>query len=150
MDKKILVGYVTLEKEHVFHNNQFQYAASFEDLKVSAGTYPVYTYKSQLKEYHGRTVVEDARIGYTGTIIASNVGGKPNDKGEYNQYRRGYCLADAFIDGYEYFGLGTTEKQDFDLSLEWELVINEGHYEGKRFFTKSIVLKKGEQPLYFD
>ena len=150
MEKKVLVGYVTLEKEHVFHNNQFQYAASFEELKVPAGTYPIYTYQSELKERDGRVIVDDAWIGYTGTIIASNVGGKPGNKGEYHQYRRGYCLADAFLDGHEYFGFGTTEQQEFELALEWEIVVNDCVYEGKRFFTKSIVLKKREQPLVFD
>ena len=78
-----------MKKAEIMTNMQFQYAASFESLTVEVGEYPIYAYEDEIKTRDGKATVMDARIGYEGTVTASNVGGKPGDHGSYYLLIRG-------------------------------------------------------------
>lgn len=143
--KKLLIGYTTIEKDRVMHNNQFSYAASFEDLLVKAGKYPIYTYKDELRNYGDRIIVEGAYYGYTGTVVAGNVGRKPGEESRYDLYTQGYCLAEEFLKGYKYLGVSTIESDGMELLPEWGLYIADFNSErdGRRIFCLELIKKPG-------
>lgn len=141
--KKYLVGYTTIEKDRVMHNNQFSYAASYEELLVKAGKYPIYVYENDLQDYGDRIIVKSARYGYTGTVVESNVGGKPGQETRYDLYTYGYSLAEEFLNGYRTLGFGTIERDGMDLCPEWGLNIADfiSSYDGKRVLCLELVIK---------
>ena len=148
--KKILIGTVTLTEDVVMYNNQFQYAASFETLKVKKGTYPIFGYESNLRIVRGKTELEDAYLDFGGIVIESNVGGKPGDHTNYAQRWRGYSLAEAFINGYDYFN--KIIRGEFELRPEWGIELHDfvSSIDNKRYFSKAIVLKDGAELTYMD
>lgn len=144
--EKYLIGYTTLKNDRVMHNNQFEYAASYEELTVKAGTYPIYVRKYDLRDQK----VYGAYYGYTGTIIDSNVGGKKGDTTRYDLYTYGYSLAEDFLNGYRKFSLTGFDRDEVTLRDEWELYIADFYYDGERIFCLELRLKDGATPVEFD
>lgn len=146
MAKKVLIGTVTLEKDVVMYNNQFQYTASFEELKVEKGTYPIYTYEDEYRD--GR--LHGAYLGFEGTVVAGNIGNKVGSHSRYDQYWYGYSLADCFIDGYDY--VEKIIRREFELRPEWGIKLDDfvSSFDSKRCFVKSIVRKDGAELTYMD
>lgn len=143
MERKVIIGTVTVTKDKEMYNYQFQYAASFERLLVKAGTYPIFAYESDIEKKNGQTHLGWRNyIGYEGTVIASNVGGHPGEVTCYNQMVRDYTLADLFVKGYN-----RDWDEEFELAPEWgiELVDFISIYDNKRIFLKKIVLKDGAE-----
>lgn len=146
MDKKVLIGTVTLERDQVVWNNQFQYAASFEQLLIPAGEYPIYAYESDLKkDKEGRlTLGWRNYIGYEGTVISGNIGNKPGAHSRYDVMTYDYILAGRFLKGYDYYGSQGT-KMVYQLRPAWTLEVHDFVYENReRHFSLRVVKKHGE------
>lgn len=146
--RKIMVGTVELERDVEMLNTSFQYAASFEKLKVSKGVYPIYAYESDIRNRNGKRSIGAAYIGYDGTVLASNVGGKPGEKTTYDPFGYGYSFAHDFLQGSDYtqqYG-----QRNFVLNAEWEINIHDfvSDYDNKRCFLLEIALKDGEKYTY--
>ena len=143
MDKKVLIGTVTLEKDQVMWNNQFQYAASFEELLVPAGGYPVYAYEGDLDRRRG-----DVRlgwrnyIGYEGTVLSGNIGNKAGDHSDYHLMVYDYTLAEHFLNGHGYWNeIRYDNRMTWSLMPQWTLKLEEWEYEGERHFSVHVVRK---------
>lgn len=151
--KHILIGTITLEKDVVMYNNQFQYAASFEQLMIPAGEYPVYAREDGLDTRRGRTEVKDGYIGFEGTVLAGNVGGKPGEPSSYHQMWYGYNLAECFLNGHDYNNnVRYDVRRDWVLRPEWGLDITDFNsgIDGRRLFSLNIALKDGAELTYLD
>lgn len=151
--RHILIGSITLEKDVVMYNNQFQYAASFEQLNVPAGEYPVYVREDDLYTRRSRIEVKDGYIGFEGTVLAGNVGGKPGDHSSYHQMWYGYDMADCFLQGHDYNNaLRYDVRREWKLRPEWGLEISDfiSSIDGKRLFSLGITLKEGAEFTYQD
>lgn len=151
--RHILIGTITLEKDVVMYNNQFQYAASFEQLNVPAGEYPVYALECGLETRRGRTEVKDAYIGFEGTVLAGNIGGKPGEHSSYHQPWYGYNMAENFLQGHDYNNaIHYDVRREWTLRPEWGLEISDFNscIDGKRLFSLSIALKDGAELTYMD
>lgn len=151
--KHILIGTITLEKDVVMYNMQFQYAASFEQLNVPAGEYPVYAREDGLQTRQGRTEVKDGYIGFEGTVLAGNVGGKPGEHSHYNQMWYGYNMAECFLNGHDYNdNVRYDVRRDWVLRPEWGLEITDINscIDGRRLFSLNIALKDGAEVTYMD
>ena len=135
---KVLIGSITIKKDTQMFNGQFQYAASFEELLVPAGEYPIYTDEADLRFENGTARLGWRNyIGYEGTVIRGNVGGKQGDRTRVDEHIYDYELAKLFLDGHDKNG------NEYTLFDNWYLTIRECHYEGKRLFAIDII-KKGE------
>ena len=147
--KKVLIGTVTLERDVEMWNNQFSYAASYERLMVKKGEYPIYAYADDLERKDGTYLGWRNYIGYDGTVIASNVGGKPGEPTLYHVMTRDYLLADMFLDGYSYCN---GVRETYELRPEWTIKIHDfvSSFDNKRVFIKEIVLMDGEELCYMD
>lgn len=149
MSKKILLGTIALERDTVLMNTSFQYAASFEELKVEKGEYPIYTYASDLRKTRdGILEVDCAYFGFEGTVLRGNVGGKPGDHTYYSTYVRGYDLAQYVLDGHKYFN--KIDRATIELRAEWELKVSDfiSSYDNKRVFCLDVVLKEDAEIEY--
>ena len=148
-DRRILLGTVSLERDVVMWNNQFQYAASFEQLNVPKGEYPVYTYESNLKKRHGKVELGYLNfLGFEGTVLSGNIGNKPGDHSRYDLCVYEYTLADNFLEGYDYYD--KTTRATYELRPEWGIELHDfvSSFDGKRCFVKSLFLKDGCEPTY--
>ena len=140
-DRKIKIGTVTVTRDEEMWNNQFQYAASFEHLLVKAGTYPIYTYESHLEKRNGKVRLDGAGfIGFEGTVIASNVGGKPGHPTSYHIHTYNYLLAHSFLEGHDFH-----YRHEYELAPEWGIEIHDfvSSFDNKRVFCLDIILKDG-------
>lgn len=148
--KKVIIGYVTLPKDTEMHNNQFEYAASFEHLLVPAGKYPIYAYAKDLDRSRGYVRLGWRNyVGYEGTVIASNVGGKPGEKTGYHLMTQDYILADAFFNGHDAC-LHYLDRREYELRPEWTIKVHDfvSSFDGKRVFMAEVVLKDGAELEY--
>lgn len=148
--KKFLIGYTTIEKDRVMYNNQFSYAASYEVILVKAGKYPIYVSEDDLRKYGDRTVVDGGYYGYTGTVVESNVGGKPGQETRYDLYTYGFSLAEEFLNGYKSLGIGTIERDKMELCPEWGLNIADFMYYDERVLCLELIKKSDAQPIEFN
>lgn len=151
--KHILIGTITLEKDVEMYNNQFQYAASYEKLNVPKGEYPIYTLESEIEERRGRYEVKGAYLGFEGTVLSSNVGGKPGEHSYYSQFGYGYSMAQMFLDGHDYSdGFCKGIRREWTLRPEWKIEISDFNscIDGKRLFSLSLALKEGAEFTYMD
>lgn len=142
MEEKVLIGTVTLEKDQLMYNNQFGYAASFEELLVPAGEYPVYAYAGDLK--HDKDVRLGWRnyIGFEGTLLRGNVGGKPGEHTFYNLMVYDYSLAEHFLKGYSYYDvIHCDNRETWKLDPHWTLKLEDWEYDGERHFSVHVVKK---------
>lgn len=149
MDKQILLGTITLEQDTVMMNLSFQYAASFEELTVPKGEYPIYTYASDMRtDKNGVKEVGCAYYGFKGIVLRGNVGGKPGETTYYSPYQRGYSLAEELISGHVYFN--KIDRADLELRPEWGIEISDfiSSFDNKRCFSLGIVLKDGAEITY--
>lgn len=147
MERKVLLGKVVIDQDIEMHNMDFEYAASFEDLLVKRGEYPIYTYESSLKEDGGKIRLTGYRnyFGYEGTVLASNVGGKKGEHTTYTPSTYAFMLAEMFVQGHDaYF------KKEYVLRPEWEIEIEDyiSSCDDKRHFMFNIVLKDRTVPTY--
>lgn len=150
-DRKILIGTVTLDRDTVMWNNQFQYAASFEQLEVKAGEYPIYTYESNLKERNGRYYPDYLNfLGFEGTVISGNIGNKPGDHSSYHLCVYEYQLADYFLNGHEYFNKMT--RGEYVLRPEFGIELHDfvSSIDGRRIFTLSLYVKDMDKLTYIE
>lgn len=149
-DRKVLLGTITLERDVVMYNNQFQYAASFEQLNVPKGEYPIYTYESNLKkDKDGKVRLGYLNfLGFEGTVLSGNIGNKPGDHSRYDLCVYEYTLADYFLDGYDYYN--KIIRAEYVLRPEWGIELHDfvSSFDGKRCFVKALYLKDGEEPTY--
>lgn len=148
-DRRILLGTVTLEKDVVMYNNQFQYAASFEQLNVPKGEYPIYTYESNLKKRDGKIGLGYLNfLGFEGTVLSGNIGNKPGDHSYYHLCTYEYMLADHFLEGYDYYD--KIIRATYELRPEWGIELHDfvSSFDGKRCFTKNLFLKEGYELTY--
>jgi hypothetical protein len=151
MSKKVLIGSVILERDTVFHNNEFQYAASFEELKVPKGEYPVYAYESEVVKRGDRTIIaRGGYIGFEGTVLSGNIGNKPGEHSSYHPFSYDFMLADHFVEGHSYYN--KIDRAEWVLRPEWGIVLNDNisSFDGKRYFTKDIFLKDGCEVTYME
>ena len=150
MEKRVLIGTVSLNHEKVMTNLQFQYAASFEELLVPEGEYPITAYEGDLVTRNGVTALGWRNyIEFEGTVIRGNVGGKPGDKTSYCPMEYDYDLAELFLKGHTYSdGVLST----FSLRPEWDIVIHDfiSDFDGQRKFVLGIRLKDGADLPYMD
>ena len=149
--RKVLIGTVTLEHDVIMENREFQYAASFEQLEVKAGEYPIYAYESDLNWRKDGTKELGWRnyIGYEGTIISSNVGGKKGDHGYYHTHIYDYQLAEYFTEGHM-VPYGAATWRYFDLRPEWNIRVHDwwSDFDNKRKFSLDVVLEHPENITY--
>jgi hypothetical protein len=84
--KKVLIGTCKIDKDVKMENRQFGYAASYEDLIVEKGEYPIYAYADDLEKDKDGNISLGWRnfIGFEGKVIASNVGGRPGEATSYH------------------------------------------------------------------
>lgn len=145
--KKVLIGKVIIDKDVEMVNTQFGYAASYERLMVKKGEYPIYTYKNDLNR-NGCALGWRNFIGYEGTVIDSNVGGKPGNSTSYDLMIYDYALADHFLDGHSYDDV----RKTYELNPEWGIELHDfiSCIDNRRVFTKKIVLKDGAELHYMD
>ena len=152
MEKRVLIGTVEIERDVVMWNNQFGYAASFEQLTVPKGVYPVYAFTGDLaRDKNGKVSLGWRNyIGYEGTIISGNVGGKPGDHTDYHLMIYDYSLAEYFLEGYSYYD--KTVRMTYELRPEWGIELHDfvSSFDNKRIFTKSIFLKDGAELPYME
>lgn len=144
MVRRVLVGTVTLERDTVMYNLEFQYAASFEQLKIAKGEYPIYAREDDLITRNGETELRTGYIGYEGIVLAGNVGNKPGERSKYHPYIRGYELADRFVNGYGYYN--KIDRADYALRPEWGIKLDDyvSSIDGRRKFSHDIVLTDPE------
>lgn len=149
MSKKVLIGTVTLDRDIEMDNNQFSYAADHVRLLVRKGSYPIYTYDDDLKKSKDGKISLgwDNLIGFEGEVISSTFGLKPGEHTSYHQMVYDYSLADYFCDGHEYLGMCRLE---YDLRPEWGIELYDFVYDGKRHFSKNVVLLANDQIKYID
>lgn len=147
--KRVLIGYARLEKDVEMTNTSFSYAADYERLLVAKGEYPIYAYLDDLEAEKDGKIRLGWRnyIGYEGTVIDGNVGGKPGDATSYHQMNYDYILAELFYQGHDYIEL---VQEDYILRPEWGIELRDFCYDGKRNFTMKIVLKDSESICYMD
>lgn len=143
MDKVVLIGTVTLEKDQVMCNTQFQYAASFEELLVPKGEYPVYAYEGDLNRNRGDVSLGWRNyIGYEGTVLRGNIGNKIGDRSRYDLMVYDYTLAEHFLKRHGYWDLIRYDnRMEWKLDPHWTLKLEEWEYEGKRKFSVRVVRK---------
>lgn len=140
--EKLIVGYCTVKKDEMMYNRSFQYAASYEDVLVPAGKYPVVAFKDDLLKDGGKMKLGWRNyIEYEGTVVASNVGGKPGEKTYYCPMIYDYQLAQYFLNGGDET-VGWNERHEYELAPEWELNIHEYKWDGVRRFGLDVVLKE--------
>ena len=133
---KVLIGSVTLRKDTVMYNGSFQYAASFEELLVPEGEYPIYAYKDDLVEQDGHKKLGWRNyIGYEGTVMRGNVGGRPGEHTYYHAMIYDYELARLFYDGHDKHG------NEYKLFNNWYMKLRECEYQGERLFTMDVIMK---------
>ena len=146
MDRKVLIGTVIIDSDMIMYNNQFQYAASFETLKVPAGEYPIYSYENDILRINGKAYLGWRNyIGYEGMVMEGNVGGRPGDKSYYHQIVYDNDLAALFLNGHEYMECNLVK---YKLRPELTLTVNDFNYDDDRFFSLRVVLKDGEEFTY--
>lgn len=147
--KKVLIGTVTLEKDCPMVNGQFSYAADYERIAVTKGEHPIYAYADDLeKTADGKTRLGWRNyIGYDGTVIDGNVGGKPGDKTSYHKMAYDHTLAQLFFEGHEYI---QNVRMNYELRPEWGIELRDFVYDNKRHFTMHIVLKDGAALTYIE
>ena len=145
--KKVLIGKVIVDNDVEMVNTQFGYAASYERLMVKKGEYPIYAYENDLKR-SGSVLGWRNFIGYEGTVIDGNVGGKPGDSTRYDLMIYDYNLADHFLDGHTYDDV----RKTYELRPEWGIELHDfiSSIDNRRIFTKNIVLKDGAELHYMD
>lgn len=154
--KKIRIGSVTLENDVVMENQQFQYAASFERLKVSQGTYPIFVYADDVRKVDGKIQLDWRNyIRFDGTVISGNVGGEPGEHTTYSVMTYDYILADYFIKGYSDIrdeADGKRVRCNYELAPEWGIEIDDfvSGIDNKRCFAKRIFLKDSNNVPYMD
>lgn len=87
-------------------------------------------------------------IGYEGTVIDGNVGGKPGDSTRYDLMIYDYNLADHFLDGHSYDDV----RKTYELRPEWGIELHDfiSSIDNRRIFIKKIVLKDGAELHYMD
>lgn len=66
---KTQIGWYIVEKDTVFHNQNFSFAAWWEDIEVKAGKYPVYAYDMKVGN-DGRVTSNQVYASMDGTIVA--------------------------------------------------------------------------------
>lgn len=155
--KKIRIGSVTLENNVVMDNLQFQYAASYERLEVPQGTYPIFVYADDVRNYDGKIQLDWRNyIRFEGTVISGNVGGNPGDHTTYSVMTYDYILADYFMKGYtdiyDDYDRHKRVRCNYELAPEWGIEINDfiSCIDGKRMFAKRIFLKDSDNVPYMD
>lgn len=149
--KKVLIGTVEIERDVEMFNNQFGYAASFEQLKVEKGIYPIYAYEGDLKREGGKVRLGWRNyIGYEGTLIAGNVGGKPGEHTSYHLMVYEYTLAEHFLSGHSYYD--KVVRMTYELRPEWTLELGDyiSSYDNRRHFYTEVVLKEGAEFTYIE
>ena len=148
MERKILIGTVTLDRDAVMFNSQFQYAASFEEIKVAAGTYPVYAYEGDLVHTeNGLSLGWRNYIGFEGTVLRGNVGNKIGDHSHYCPMCYNYELAQYFVDGFKYRDI---VRFDYILDDSFEIKIHDFYspVSEKRMISLILCLKENATPKY--
>ena len=148
MEKKILIGTVTIDRDVVMFNSQFQYAASFEEIKVTAGTYPIFAYEGDLTiTENGLTLGWRNYMRFDGIVKRGNVGNKIGDRSHYSPMCYNYELAQYFVDGFKYQDFA---RLDFILDDAFEIKVSDinSPLTGKRMFSLKICLKENAQPKY--
>ncbi len=135
--KKVLIGTVHVEKDTIMLNQQFTYAADFEELNVKAGDYPVYTYADELERHDDRVILGHGThyIGFTGTLVRSSFKGTPGEETHFHPMCYAYQLADGFLRGHELF---QGVRLDYTLRPEWGMFVDECAYDGKRLFSVKL------------
>ena len=146
LNDKVLIGKVNVERDVEMVNTQFGYAASFERLLVKKGEYPIYAYASDL-ELNGSMLGWCNCIGYEGTVIDGNVGGKPGEPTSYHMMIYDYNLADRFLDGSRY---DNGVRETYELRPEWGIELRDfvSSFDNRRVFIKRIVLKDNAELHY--
>lgn len=149
-NRRILIGTVNLDRDTEMFNNAYEYAASFENVLVPAGTYPVYCYSSDIKPRGERLVLDGGYLGYEGTLLSGNVGGKPGDHTDYHPRAYNFMLAEWFFNGYVHIYEQPYTTKVFELRPEWRLDLADffSAFDNRRVFTMDLVLD-GE-PTYMD
>lgn len=151
MAKKVIIGTVTVNHDTEMHNNQFEYAGSFENLLVKAGTYPIYAYEKDLVKTKDGKVMLGWRnyIGYEGTVLEGNIGNKVGSQSSYHLMIYNYSLADCFTEGRR---CDKYHDETYDLWHEWGIVLDDfvSSIDGRRIFTKDVVLKDGKEYTVFE
>jgi len=143
--EKILIGKIVLTKDIEMHNNQFSYAADYEDILVPAGEYPIYTYWEDIKKDGDDLVVWDScYIGFEGKLIRGTLGGKKGDHTEYHQMNYAYTVADFFLNGEPIISSKYLYTK-YILNPEWSLRIDDFTYDGERVLRIEIFTKKGTE-----
>ena len=139
---KVLFGTVSIDRDVQMHNNQFQYAASFEDLLVPAGEYPIYAYEDDLEHRGGKTYLGWRNyIGFEGTCLRGNIGNKPGEHTSYHVMVYDYDLAECFLHGHDYPISGSTVMYTYKLLPKWQLEVRDFEYDGERLFGLKVVQK---------
>lgn len=138
---KVIIGKAILKKDVVMEDS-FQYAESFERILVKAGEYPIYSYEVDLKHRDGVTMLGwRNHIGYEGTVIDSNVGGKAGEKRTYYTCLYDYELAEMFFNGRGNVMSNTYLYITYELANNWTLKLEEFEYNGERHFSMKVVQK---------
>lgn len=113
MSKGTQIGWYHLREDKVFHNNQFETAAWYENIAVKAGKYPVYVYDIRFDEsgrMHGH--IDSAFVCFDGVIVDDYFGtlfcGVPigeydteknkGNKASYSQHWYLYDIGDSRFD----------------------------------------------------
>lgn len=149
MSKKVLIGTVTLDRDLEMDNNQFGYAADHERLMVRKGSYPIYAFDDDLQKSKDGKISLGWRnqIGLEGDVISSTIGGKPGEHTSYHQMVYDYTLADLFCEGHEYHGMC---RMEYELRPEWGIELHDFRYDGKRHFSKEVVLLVNDEIKYME
>ena len=149
MKNRIMIGKVILEKDAIMMNTSFQYAASFEELKVPAGEYLIYTYFDDLTIRHEKIYVDCAYTEYKGTVTRGNVGNSIGSEGEYHPYHYSYSLADCFLHEHNMIEKDFWNKR-YILDDAWKLVIDEveSPIDEQRGFLLGIISNPGHEYKY--
>ena len=145
---KIQIGTVTITRDVIKSNMQFQWASSFEDIEVKAGTYPIVCHWQDMKKSdQGRSLPTFCYIEWDGTVVAGNVGNKIGDHSYYGSQVYDYWLAQKFLKGSEWDYADDCEYF-WELDDNFTLKVSDfvSCYDGRRKFHLAVYLKDGINP----
>jgi len=138
--ERVLIGTVTLKKDTVMYNQQFSYAADFEELTVKAGKYPIYAYLCDLlKVPDGIALGWRNYVGYEGEVIRNSFGSKPGTPTSFHRMAYPHHLAECFMRS------SIVDDKEYELAPDWEVTLREGEYDGRRIWSHEIRLKAGAE-----
>lgn len=150
MKNRVLIGTVTLEKDLIMLNTSFQYAASFEELKVQKGVYQIYSYESEfVKRKNGEIILDMAFIEYHGTVTRGNVGNNPGDQACYAPYIRDYDLAEYVLTKHNLLEKEWWAKT-YRIDDAWEIYVEDfiSIFDNERKISIGIRRKPGTELKY--